>query len=467
MNEKLLAALDVVSDRHIAQAAQTPKNKKALYLRYAAALLALVLGLAFLMPLATSADASELVSPAPVTEPTRPDLEDYATEEAYLDAVTAFRNQRTERAEHVESTMLELKDFWTDSLSVFLSGTENEVYSPFNAYMALAMLAETTSGSTRQEILEVLGVDSVESLREDVKVCLESTYCDRADYTRLIANSLWLDDGLSYRKKPLEVLGTDYHTSVRRTDLDSSEADRQIADWIAEQTQGLQDGTMPESADEAAQRALVLVSALYVEDAWTERFYSGSNTQEVFHAPGGDVTAEYMNGRKKQAHYARGENYTAVSLETEGDCVLWLVLPDEASSVSQLLDDGRWLDAVLRGESVRSVTAQLSMPKFDIEGQTDLSGGLQELGIREVFSQDGADFSGTLSAKGPIYVSAVDQSARFTVDEKGLRAASATEIVVSAKLHTDEEVSVKLDRPFLFVLTYANIPLFAGTMTNP
>ena len=42
---------------------------------------------------------------------------------------------------------------------------KNKVISPVNIYLALSMLSEITDGGTRDEILNVLGADSIESLR--------------------------------------------------------------------------------------------------------------------------------------------------------------------------------------------------------------------------------------------------------------------------------------------------------------
>ena len=45
--------------------------------------------------------------------------------------------------------------FTTQTLRALLTGTENRVCSPMNLYIALAMLAETTGGQSRQQILEL------------------------------------------------------------------------------------------------------------------------------------------------------------------------------------------------------------------------------------------------------------------------------------------------------------------------
>ncbi|MBO4353314.1 MAG: hypothetical protein J5860_00065, partial [Clostridia bacterium] len=53
-----------------------------------------------------------------------------------------------------------LEEFLKSTTAEFLSGAgkENVVYSPVNVYMALAVLAEITDGSSRKQILDLIGV---------------------------------------------------------------------------------------------------------------------------------------------------------------------------------------------------------------------------------------------------------------------------------------------------------------------
>ena len=62
---------------------------------------------------------------------------------------------------------INLDDFFAQSIPVFLSGEEgeNKVYSPLNVYMALGMLAEITDGNSQAQILDLLGIDDKEQLR--------------------------------------------------------------------------------------------------------------------------------------------------------------------------------------------------------------------------------------------------------------------------------------------------------------
>ena len=49
---------------------------------------------------------------------------------------------------------------------MLVSEDENTVCSPINLYIAFAMLAETSDGNTRQQILDMLGAQDMDTLRE-------------------------------------------------------------------------------------------------------------------------------------------------------------------------------------------------------------------------------------------------------------------------------------------------------------
>ena len=64
---------------------------------------------------------------------------------------------------------------------------ENRVFSPINIYIALGMLAETTDGNTRQQILDLLGVSSIEDVRILMKGLYNNSYYDEDLKSVLVA----------------------------------------------------------------------------------------------------------------------------------------------------------------------------------------------------------------------------------------------------------------------------------------
>ena len=460
MNERLLDALEEISDRYIYEAATPKKRKTRLLIRVAAAVVAVVLLLGFLGPDQTATATQMLVSPATVREAKWPTSSDYPDE----DDRAAAREEYKRRDKLIQDSMTGLSDFWEDAFREYLSGKENEIWSPVNLYLSLAMVAQTASGGTRQEILDTINAGSMEDLQSTVRALWETVTKTDPMATRRLAASVWLDDSLEYHKEALAALGTDHYASVYRTNLNSPEAIDAIGEWIRKQTNGMLDPTPPAEPDGV--RILELVSTLYLDEGWMETFDPAANREGVFHAPGGDVICTYMNGLKELGDYARGADYTAVSLPTWGESKLWLILPDEGTTPTKLLRTGDYLDTVLLGEGVQDQLFRLTMPKFDFSYSLDLSDGLKKLGVRKAFSRFGGDFSETLSLDSPIWVGSVRQSARIIVDEYGVRCASATESDLIA-MGIREPIKVVIDRPFLFVLITHGIPLFAGVVTNP
>lgn len=466
MNEKLLEALDHISDRHIVQAANHKNPKKRWLIRAVAAALAVVLLTVPLKPEPPAVSAVELVSAAEYTPPPRPDPDEYEDEDTWRAAREEWGAQNDARIARAEPAVSGLQSFLAEASRDFLTGEENTAWSPLNVYISLSILAQTASGSTRQEILDTLGVASAEELRSGVQAMWELVYLDGSEAKRTMSNSLWLDQNLTYNQESLDILGTDYYASVHRTELSSSAADKQIRAWIDGKTGGLLEDVTPEHADLFSDRVMSIISTAYVCDNWMESFNPAHNTADIFHGPGGDRTCTFMNGLKEMTKYCLDDRYTAVSLYTMEGCNLWLVLPDEDSSVEELVESGAYLDAVFGQQETEQGKCQLSMPKFDISATLDLTAGLKKLGIREAFSPLGGDFSETLSLKGPIYVDDILHSVRFIADEQGIRAASSVEITV-ASMGISEPIQITLDRPFLFVLTYRDIPLFTGVVNEP
>ena len=68
-----------------------------------------------------------------------------------------------------------------------------------------------------------------------------------------------------------------------------------------------------------------------------------------------------------------------------------------------------------------------------------------------------------------IWVNRVVHGARLKIDEEGAEGAAYVKVTApGAAPPLDDRVELKLDRPFVFVLTNSdNIPLFVGIVHNP
>ena len=237
--------------------------------------------------------------------------------------------------------------------------------------------------------------------------------------------------------------------------------------WVSEHTDGMIEDILDEIPSDAV---MYLVNALAFEADWASEYQEHQVRDGVFHAEDGDKTAQMMYGDEQT--YLSGEGFTGFMKPYKGGRYAFAaLLPDEGVTPEALLSDGSAVDFFLSPESAESkyMTIDLSVPKFDVSADTDLSGALRALGVTDVFDAGKADFSPLTDKADDIFLSQAKHSARVTIDEEGVVAAAYTVMVAcGAALPPDERVEFTLDRPFLFAVTgESGEILFAGIVNTP
>lgn len=440
------SAMDHIDPMQIDEASKPKKKRRLLpWLGAVAAVLALVLTVGFVLPsLSLRVGAVSLAEYPEYTWVSRRKLQD---------------------------EIPPLHQFWKESLSQVLSGSkENTTFSPVNLSMSLSIAAELTAGNSRQQILDALNIADADTMRELFHQIWLATYLDDGDQT-LLANSLWLDEQLNYRKSTMDMLAEEYYTSVYRENLSQAGddirawLDQQTGDLLKQETSQLQ---LPEGT------LLALYSTIYYRAKWVDTIYFSHESQDTFHGTQGDTQCTYMNTAEWQTHYFWGEDYSAVGMGLKDSSTMWLFLPDESKTVDDLLESGSYYDILLTKnvfdnyENSKYMIVNLTIPKFDIRQQSDLASALQSMGIEDVFDPSQSDFSSALGSDAPLFFTAVNQATRVAIDEKGVTAASYIEFPsVGAAPPPEEIIDFVLDRPFLFVITNRyGIPLFAGVVNQ-
>ncbi len=469
-HEEILTALEEISDQHIKEAEKPPKKGKRIFFKIAvAAILVIAVGVAALSaPARIRADVIAVASESRAME--WPDPDDYKDHDAWRTDVDQWNVEREARGETTAQALSGLSVFFQEGNGRFLQTetNENKLWSPVNAYIGLAMTAELTEGETKQQVLDLLGVDNTEELRKQVSAVWESAYQDDSNEVCVLANSLWLENGLQYNKETTDALGYHYYASVYRGDLGSIKINKDIAAWINNNTGNfLEDSTKGIAL--SPETVMALYSTLYFQAKWSDEFSESKNTEGVFHAPDGGMQAVYMNKKLKQMDYYWGENFSAVNLWLKNGSCMWFILPDEGMTVNDVLDNGTYMDMVLSDEweNCKYMKVNLSVPKFDVSSTMDLSDGLKEMGAANVFTEGTAEFT-KLTADSPIYLTGANQSVRVQIDEEGVKAAVYFEMKGAGSAAPPEEIiDFVLDRPFLFVIEKENVPLFAGCVNNP
>ncbi len=462
MKEKLQDALNEISNEKIAEAASYKKHKGKLLFRALAALLVIVLLISLPnLPMAITAKAVSEASGSRIGK--RPA---HGT-----DAYYEWADARQEASNSAFAAKESLAPFFRDSAAAYMTGaTENRVWSPVNAYIALAMLAELTEGNSRQQILDALSADDLETLRTQVFGVWETLYQDDGNEICTLANSLWLDKALGYRQETMDALAYHHYASVYQADLQSSQAARSLQAWLSNNTGGL----LKKYTDAAAfpeDAVFTLASTVYLQSKWVDEFSASNNENGTFHSPSGDRNVTFMTMDLANLTYYWGDSFGAVSLGLKNGTTMWFILPDDGKTVDDVLAQGEYLDRITGGyneEYAKPMKVNLAVPKFDISSSADLTEMFKALGITDVFDMGASDFT-ALTADTPVYVTAVKQAARLIIDEQGVKAASYIEIPgAGAAQPPDEIIDFILDRPFLFVITgQRGIPIFTGVVNEP
>ena len=371
-----------------------------------------------------------------------------------------------------------LDDFLTGSIPAFLGGAagENKVYSPLNVYLAFGMLAEITDGQSRQQILDAMGADTVETLRARVGALWNANYQNDGINTCLLAGSLWLRDDMGYIQPTLDALAEHYYASSYRGQMGSGDYNAALQAWLNEQTGGL----LKEQASGVEldpSTVIALATAIYFKAGWADEFGEAATAPDTFHTATGDVECDFMHSTEDGALY-RGDGFTATSKSLTGGNAMWFVLPDEGTAPEALLD-GRFTQFLLAEKDddtagnywadQRDGLIRLSLPKFDVVSDTDLIPGMQALGIKDVFDWSISDFTPLTDEADGLCVSEARHAARVKVDEEGVEAAAYTVIDVKATgMLMGDEIDFTLDRPFLFAVTGEDgLPLFVGVVNRP
>lgn len=498
MNEELNKALDQISDKHIDEAA-TRQRKGFPWIRSIAAVLALVIactavwaafgGTKPIIPtkpsISTDSKPEYPSNPGGIQSPSTlqlsnlvagpaypkmtpcPNYDDYADYKDYSAALDLWNISRHTQYDQPVGYADNLNEFWQRSIAQFLSGEGNRAYSPANVYMAMAMLAETTGGNSRQQILDLLGADSIEALRTQAGHIWNAQYCDDGQSTSLLANSLWLDDSYTFKYSAVHNLVNHYYASIFNGNLPSKEMSQQLQAWLNSQTGGLlQDQVKNQEFSEYA--VFALASTTYFTAGWDKEFNAAKTADDVFHSKNGDITTAFMNQTILIGNYYWGINFSAVRLRlTKG--YMWLILPDEGVTVEEVLAGDEYMTMTLAPHTwtnKKTIKINLSLPKFDISSQADLIDGMKALGLSDIFNERKSDFTPITNAD-ELVVGKIDHAVRVAIDENGVVASAYTIIdMADGGMPPENEIDFVLDRPFLFLVT-DDVPLFAGVVEQP
>ncbi|WP_298281071.1 serpin family protein [Acidocella sp.] len=329
-------------------------------------------------------------------------------------------------------------------------GTGNLALAPGSVAAAVALAGMGAEGATQAGMETALGVNGVAGL--------DALGAAPGGGVRA-ANALWVARDFTLKARYQAVAARDFGAKTAGLDFtDGTAAARIINGWVAAHTAGkITDLVSP--ATMSADTRLVLTNAVYFKGSW-QVFDKSDTDQQRFHsAPGQDETVAMMHGTGDFV-LAQTREAAVLALPYEGgQAELDVVLPRGEFGLAKL--ETGLSAAKLAGwlASAQAMPVDVSLPRFTVTGNFELSGALSGLGMGRAFDAGHAEFGGmaVLAPGRRLFISAVLHKAYVTVDETGTEAAAATSVQMTMATAAPPGLAVTpvafvADHPFLFII---------------
>ena len=339
---------------------------------------------------------------------------------------------------------------------------ENVLVSPLSVILALYMTANGADGTTKDQMLEVLG----ENLNDYLKA-YQVKLPQGDGYKMHIANSIWFRDTASLTVKDafLNTNKTYFGAGVYKAPFNETTC-KEINEWVKEHTDGMISNILDEIPADAM---LYLINALCFDAEW-ENIYKESSVVE-----GQTFTKEDGTKQKMTLMYSEESTYLEdkwatgfVKYYKDRKYAFVALLPKKGVTVSEYVEylDEENFHKLMSKAKITSVNAAL--PKFETAYDLLLNDVLMQMGMTDAFS-GAADFTKMATCTdGNLYISRVLHKTFITVDEKGTKAGASTVVEMTKESAVMQSYTVRLDRPFVYMLIdcETNQPFFVGTMMD-
>lgn len=357
----------------------------------------------------------------------------------------------------------------------------NVVLSPMSAALDLSIALNGAVDQTRQEMLSALslGGSDLDAINNANAQLIKIILTPSKSVTLAVADSLWVDRRrATLRPEYIKGIQAVYNAEMDDFDFSSPTAAKQINEWACKETHG----KIPEVIHQLdpADVALLL-NAVYFKGQWAHKFDKSKTRQRDFTLADGAVKQVSRMARSGQFDYFEAPDMQAIRLPFgDGDLVMEVLLPTKSSTLAAL-EAGLTPDLWNRWQAYFAPrSGKIELPRFELKSNYRLNQALQTLGIRRAFNHagpDAAQFTDMLSSppgaasRENFFISSVQQSTYWKVDEDGSEAAAVTTIQMRtmAAARPEQPFHMIVDRPFFCVIEdrRSGALLFVGAIYDP
>lgn len=329
----------------------------------------------------------------------------------------------------------------------------NVILSPSSIATALAMVRLGASGETLEQINNVLeerrfGPEDSERGHFGLR---QSQLDFDPDVSLLATSSLWAQKGFRFSPRILTANRDFFGAELQIINLADPTTPSLINQWAKNATQGRIETIIDEKIDPNS--VLVLLSAISFKGKWAQKFDRNRTHSGLFVTATKQRKTVAMMEQSGSYRHLANDDFEAVALSYgKGRMSLYLFLPRTDQSLAEFgkrLDPTRWDEWMSQFNEMDGV---VTLPRFRLEGGTDLRQALTSLGMGIAFDPGRADFS-SLFADSPQrpFLKKVEHKAVIEVDEAGTKATAATSATIGLE-GARKFFRLIFNRPFFLAL---------------
>lgn len=380
----------------------------------------------------------------------------------------------------------ENKSFYSDSLSGTLNafafsiyksidaGTKNIFISPYSISSALALAYFGAKEKTALQFKNILGWDQdISAFGKKFSQLNTKLTTDSSKKINLfsVANSLWLEESMSFSDEYLNNTRNYLKTEVKKLDFknETENCRETINSWVEDKTNKKIQDFIPEGILKPDTR-LILTNAVYYFAKWKKEFDRKKTANSDFYiTPSRKINTSFMNDFEGSYRYFEDNNIKAIEIPYKNDKYSAVfILPIETGDFLKAWDyiDIDSFQNIIR--SMHNMRVDVSIPKFKISSFFRLKEVFLKLGLTELFSPN-ADFSGMTGGKN-LYLDEAIHKTFVEVNEEGTEAAAATGIFMRETAISPEYIKKFVaNHPFIFIIkeNQTQTVLFIGQVFNP
>jgi len=317
---------------------------------------------------------------------------------------------------------------------ILSSNDRNLVVSPFSLTSALAITlygARANSGSELSKVLfgKIIDVNQYKSMVQEFQSLIDKSVNSNS---KVLSSANFIYSHVNYPILPDFSQTIEKYFSAKSKQLDFVSGNKEAIDTINKDISEATNGkisTLFENID--SNTKMILANAVYFKGLWKSQFKTENTIVDKFKtASNQEVEVDMMfQNAKLPFAYSDQLKCRAIELGYESTNVVMIVLlPDEDSSLDQLQSKLNLQSLNDLFDKFHKPKVELFLPKFKLESTLKLIPVLEKLGIKEIFDEKSANFSGITDDPLGLYVGDVIQKAIIEVNEEGTEAAAATGI---------------------------------------